>query len=241
MSIMPASSSSDAYHTMSELPADTRPRERLARLGPESLSDAELLAILLRNGAQGINVLDLASTIVRHYGNDLRGLAQASLEELQTFRGMGEAKAAQILAARELGRRIIRAIPLQQLRVTSPSDVADLLAPEMAYADQELVKVVLVDTRNNVIAYPTVCQGSLNSAHLRIGEIFRDAIRRNAAALIIAHNHPSGDPTPSPEDVALTRQIVEAGRLLGIDVLDHLVLGHAGKFVSLKERRLGFS
>ena len=238
---MPEPSSSAAYHTIAELPAETRPRERLARLGPESLSDAELLAILLRNGAKGINVLDLASNIVRHYGNDLRGLAQASMEELQTFHGMGEAKASQILAAREMGRRIMRAVPLERIKVTSPADVADLLAPEMAYSDQELVKVVLVDTRNNVIAYPTVCQGSLNSAHMRIGEIFRDAIRRNAAALIIAHNHPSGDPTPSPEDIALTRQIVEAGRLLGIEVLDHLVLGHAGKFVSLKEKRLGFS
>ncbi len=238
---MPESPPSPAYYTIADLPADTRPRERLARLGPERLSHVELLAILLRNGAKGLNVLDLATQIIRHYDNDLGGLARATLEELQVFHGMGEAKAAQILAARELGKRLAHAVPQGQIQVRSPADVINLLAPEMAYADQELVKVVLVDTRNNVIAYPTVCQGSLNSAHMRIGEIFRDAIRRNAAALIIAHNHPSGDPTPSPEDVALTRQIVEAGRLLGIDVLDHLVLGHGGQYVSLKEKRLGFS
>ncbi len=238
---MPDTTDSPNYYTIADLPPDTRPRERLARLGPESLSHAELLAILLRNGAQGLNVIDLATQIIRYYDNDLGGLARATLEELQSFRGMGEAKAAQILAAREFGKRCLQASSQGQLQVKSPADVANLLAPELAFADQEYVKVVLVDTRNNVIAYPTVCQGSLNSAHVRVGEIFRDAIRRNAAALIIAHNHPSGDPTPSPEDITLTRQIVEAGRLLNIDVLDHLVLGRGGRFVSLKEKRLGFS
>jgi len=226
------------YYTIHDLPEGTRPRERLARLGPQALSDAELIAIILRSGAQGINVIDLATDLMRHY-RTLAALAQASFSELQQHHGIGEAKAAQIMAAIELGRRVMRAAPEARPRVDSPETVARLLLSELAYADQEYVKVVLIDTRNQVIATPTVYKGTLNTTSIRIGEIFKEAIRRNAAAIIVAHNHPSGDPTPSPEDVILTRRIVQAGELLHIDVLDHLILGH-DRWVSMKDRRLGF-
>ncbi|HID34717.1 MAG TPA: DNA repair protein RadC, partial [Anaerolineae bacterium] len=188
---------------------------------------------------QGVNVIDMATDLMRYY-RTLPALAQVSFTDLQRHRGVGAAKAAQIMAAIELGRRVMRAAPESRPRVDSPESVARLLLSELAYTDQEHVKVVLIDSRNQVIATPTIYKGTLNTTTIRIGEIFKEAIRRNAAAIIVAHNHPSGDPTPSPQDVILTRRIVEAGRLLNIDVLDHLILGH-DRWVSMKERRLGFT
>ncbi len=237
---MPEPSPPLPYYTIADLPPDSRPRERLARLGAKALSDAELIAIILRSGAEGLNVLDMATQIMRHYHNNLAELGKASFEELQIHHGVGEAKAAQILAAVELGSRIVLSSPESRPQVQTPADIARLLMPELAQAEQEHVKAVLIDSRNYVIATPTIYIGTLNSAHIRVGELFREAIRRNAAAIVLAHNHPSGDPTPSPEDITLTRQVVEAGSKLGIDVLDHLVLGRTS-WVSLKERRLGFA
>ena len=236
--IMPEAPKSKPTYTIHDLPTGMRPRERLARLGPGALSDAELIAIILRSGAQGINVIDMATDMIRRY-RTLGALARASFTELQQHHGVGEAKAAQIMAAIELGRRVMRAMPEDRPRVDSPETVARLLLPELAYADQEYVKVVLIDTRNTVIEMPTIYKGTLNTTSIRVGEIFKEAIKHNAAGIIIAHNHPSGDPTPSPEDVILTRRIVEAGKLLNIDVYDHLILGH-NRWVSMKERRLGF-
>ena len=225
-------------YTIHDLPKNTRPRERLARLGPEALSDAELIAIILRSGAQGINVIDMATNLTRHY-RSLTALARASFAELQQHHGIGAAKAAQIMAAIELGRRVMRADPEERPRADSPEYVAMMLMSELAYAEQEHVKLVLVDSRNRVMATPTIYKGTLNSANIRVAEIFRIALRHNAAAIIMAHNHPSGDPTPSPDDVVLTRRIVEAGQLLDVPVLDHLILGH-NRWVSMKERNLGF-
>lgn len=236
---MTATPTPQPYYTIHDLPEGTRPRERLIRLGAKALSDAELIAIILRSGAQGVNVIDLATSLVRKYRH-LGALTKASVDELCETHGVGEAKAAQILAAIELGWRAAHADPEARLQVQSPEDVARLLMSELAYAEQEHVKAVLIDTRNYVIASPTIYKGSLNTAQVRVGELFREAIRRNAAAVIIAHNHPSGDPTPSPEDIILTRRIVEAGDLLHIQVLDHIVLGHQ-RWVSLKERGLGFA
>ncbi|MCO6449365.1 MAG: DNA repair protein RadC [Caldilineales bacterium] len=235
---MASSPPQNPYFTIHDLPSDTRPRERLRRFGAESLTDAELIAIVLRSGAVGINVIDMATGLVRHY-QGLLGMQEASFENLCEHHGMGEAKASQLKAAFEIGRRVAMASPDSRPQVRSPGDVAQLLMAELAYADQEHVKVVLVDTRNYVLGTPTIYKGSLNSVHIRVGELFKEAIRRNAAAVIVAHNHPSGDPTPSPEDVILTRKVVDAGKLLGIDVLDHLVLGR-NRWVSLKERGLGF-
>ncbi len=236
---MRESSPSLTYYTIADLPADARPRERLARYGAASLSDAELIAIILRSGAEGLNVIDMATALMRHFNSSLAELGQAGFEQLQERHGIGPAKASQILAALELGKRVALASPESRPQVQTPDAVVRLLAPELAFAEQENVKVVLVDTRNYVIATPTIYKGSLNAASVRVGELFREAIRRNTAAIIVAHNHPSGDPTPSPEDITLTRRLVEAGKLLGVEVLDHIIIAHS-RWLSLKERKQGF-
>ncbi|MCA9920769.1 MAG: DNA repair protein RadC, partial [Anaerolineales bacterium] len=145
----------------------------------------------------------------------------------------------EIKAALEVGRRLMAAAPEERIRITSPGDAANLLMSEMSFLEQEHLRIILLDTRNRVLHTPTIYIGSLNTSVVRVGELFRAAIKENAAALIVAHNHPSGDPSPSPEDVRVTRNIVKAGKLLDIEVLDHVVIGHH-RFVSLKERGLGF-
>jgi DNA repair protein RadC len=171
----------------------------------------------------------------------LPGLHRAGYADLCAQKGIGPAKAAQLQAAVELGKRIAVAPSGERTTINSPADAANLLMYQMAPLDQEYLFVILLDTRNRVLGVPLeVYHGSLNTSMIRVGELFREAIKVNAAALIVAHNHPSGDPSPSPEDVAVTRALVEAGKLLDIDVLDHLVIGRY-RFVSLKERGLGFS
>jgi DNA repair protein RadC len=225
--------------TIKDMPADERPRERLAHAGPAALSTAELLAIILRTGVSGENVLDVSQRLLAKYSG-LSGLARAGFAELCAEKGLGAAKTAQLKAALELGRRLLVTAPDERPQVKSPSDAANLLMGEMGLLEQEHMRVVLLDTRNRVQGMHTVYQGSLNTTMVRVGELFRDAIRSNSAAIIVAHNHPSGDPTPSPEDVAVTQQIVSAGKLLDIDVLDHLIISQQ-RFVSLRERGLGFS
>jgi len=222
-----------------DLPAGERPRERLTRVGEGALSTAELLAIILRTGVGGESVLDMATRLLFSYGG-LPGLARASCAELRAEKGLGEAKTAQLKAALELGRRMLLAAPEDRFIVRSPADVAQLLMAEMSHLEQEHFQVLYLDTRNRLLGSETVYVGSLNASHIRIGEVFRDAVKRNCAAVIVAHNHPSGDPTPSPEDVEVTRQLVAAGNLLDIEVLDHLVIGQQ-RFVSLRERGLGFA
>jgi DNA repair protein RadC len=169
----------------------------------------------------------------------LAGVHRAGFEEVKGLHGIGPAKAAQIKAAIELGRRLTVEAPEERPAIHSPGDAAALVQYEMSALEQEELRVMLLDTRNRVLDIVPVYRGSLNSSQVRVGELFKDAIRRNSAAVIIVHNHPSGDPAPSPDDVALTRAIVEAGKLLDIEVLDHLVIGR-GRYVSLKERGLGF-
>lgn len=227
------------YHlTIHDFPENERPRERLVVYGEAALSNAELLAILLRVGVAGQNVLTLSTSLLRDFGG-LIGLANAGIGELIAVRGVSTAKAAQLKAALELGRRLLLASPDFRPQITSPSDAANLLMLEMGALPQENLRTILLDTKNRVLSSPTVYVGNVNSSIIRVAEVFRDAVRSNATAIIVAHNHPSGDPTPSPEDVQVTRSIVQAGQLLGIDVLDHLVIGHH-RFVSLKERGLGF-
>ncbi|MCS6827339.1 MAG: DNA repair protein RadC [Caldilinea sp.] len=221
-----------------DLPMDLRPRERLIYAGPGALSTVELLAIILRMGGRGESVIRMAERLLAHFGG-LAGLAQASHDELCAMHGVGEAKAAQIKAALELGRRLLATAPYERPQVRGPADVAGLVMLEMGLLEQEHLRVVLLDTKNYVQRIVNVYTGSLNTAVVRVGEIFREAIRSNCAAIIVVHNHPSGDPTPSPEDVRVTEQLVEAGRLLDIEVLDHLVIGR-NRYVSLKERGLGF-
>jgi DNA repair protein RadC len=211
-----------------------RPRERLAHYGAGALSTAELLAIILRVGVRGINVIDLSQHLLVRFGG-LTGIARAGFRELCTEKGLSTAKVAQLKAALELGRRLQLESPLERPQILSPADAANLVMVEMQSLEQEHLKVILLDTKHRVVETPTIYKGSLNASIVRVGELFREAIRANAAAVIVAHNHPSGDPTPSREDLAITRQMVEAGQLLDINVLDHIVIGQ-GRFVSLLER-----
>lgn len=227
-----------AIYRIADMAESERPRERLAESGAEALTVAELLAILLRTGLPGENAVQLAHRLLEHF-RGLPGLYRATFQEVCDQRGLGPAKAAQIKAALELGNRMAREISTIRPAVHSPSDAVDLLKYEMSALDQETLKVLLLDTRNRLMEIAEVYRGSLNSSQVRVGELFKLAIRRNAASIIIAHNHPSGDPAPSPDDLALTRAVVQAGHLLDIEVLDHLVIG-AGRYVSLKERGLGF-
>lgn len=227
-----------AYITVKEMPVDERPRERMARVGPQALSTAELLAIILRTGVGGENVLSMAQRILSTFGG-LSGLARADFRLLAAERGLGPAKSAQILAALEMGRRLMAESPEERWQIRAPSDAAQILMPTLGYKEQELFAILYLDTRNRVEDHETLYKGSLNTSLVRIAEVFRGAVRRNCASLIVAHNHPSGDPNPSPEDVALTRRLVEAGKLLEVEVLDHLVIGQ-NRFVSLRERALGF-
>lgn len=221
-----------------DFPVDERPRERLAHAGEGALSTTELLAIILRTGVGGENVLTMAARLISRYGG-LPGLARASFTELQAEKGLGPAKTAQLKAALELGRRMLLAAPEDQFIVRSPTDAAQFLMAEMSHLEQEHFRVLYLNTRNRLLGSETVYVGNLNASHIRVSEVFREAVKRNCASLIVAHNHPSGDPTPSPEDVEVTRLLVAAGKLLDIEVLDHLIIGQQ-RFVSLRERGLGF-
>jgi len=226
------------YITVKEMPAEERPRERLALVGPQALSTAELLAIILRTGVGGENVLSLASRLLATYGG-LGGLARADFAQVAALRGLGQAKTAQVLAALELGRRLMAEAPDEGFQIRAPSDAAHILMPLISHQEQEHFVVLYLDTRNRVIDREMLYKGSLNTSLVRVAEVFRGAVRRNCAGVVVGHNHPSGDPGPSPEDIALTRRLVEAGKLLDLDVLDHIIIG-SNRYVSLRERGLGF-
>ena len=226
---------------IADMAAEERPRERLMHYGAGALANRELLAILLRTGVAGCSVLELADRLLSAFGG-LRGLSQASVGEIgAAVKGLGPAKAAQVLAALELGQRAATLRPEDRPQVKSPADAANLLMGDMSYFQQEHLRVLLLDTKNYVLNNwrDSLYKGSLNSSVVRVAEIFREAIRVNAAAIIVAHNHPSGDPTPSPEDIRVTRDVRQAGELLNIPLLDHVVIG-AQRYVSMKERGLGF-
>jgi DNA repair protein RadC len=223
-----------------DMPFGERPRERLKEYGPWYLSNTELIAILLRTGIKGENVLSLASRLLAKL-NGLAGLGRCTFAELCAERGLSEAKACQLLAALELGSRFVSLAPEERASIHSPQDVANLLMAEMAVLDQEHLRVLSLNTKNEVMSIQEIYVGNVNSAVVRATEVFRPAIRDNAPSIIVVHNHPSGDPTPSPEDIAVTRELVAAGKLLGIELLDHVVIGSGNRYVSLNEKRLGFS
>lgn len=227
-----------AVTRIADMHADERPRERLLAYGAAALSNAELLAILLRVGIHGENAVMMGQRLLTTFSG-LPGLSRASAQDLGALKGLGEAKACQLLAALELGKRLAAASPSDRPTVTSPADAANLVSLEMSLLDHEQLRVMLLDTKNRVNNIITVYKGTVNTSQVRVAEVFKDAIRLNYPAIIVAHNHPSGDPTPSRDDVRVTRDIVAAGELLGVNVLDHLVIGQQA-FVSMKERGLGF-
>ena len=221
-----------------EMAPDERPREKLKLRGPAALSDGDLLAIILNTGIVGETVTDVAQRLLAQHGG-LRGLFRMETSELAALRGLGDAKAVRLQAALELGRRLAVLSPDDRPKVGSPDDIANLLQIEMSALGQEQLRVVLLDTKHQIVAVRTVYQGSVNQAQVRVAEVYRDAVRQNAPAIVAVHNHPSGDPTPSAADVALTVELVRAGELLDITLLDHLIIGQ-GRWLSLKRLGLGF-
>jgi DNA repair protein RadC len=222
------------YRRLKDLPKDLKPRERLHQHGPENLSTKEILAILLRTGSRGENVLELSERILTETGG-LTGLARLSVDELKQVHGIGPAKAAQVKAALEIGKRSVCTDPMSRPVINAPSDAADLVMEEMRKLDREHFRIMHLSTRNNVLGISPVSVGSLNSSIVHPRECFKDAIRRNANTIILLHNHPSGDPSPSREDLDITRRLAEGGKILGIEVLDHIIIGDK-KYVSLKEQ-----
>jgi len=217
------------------LPLRDKPAYRVS-VNTAACSLAELLAAVV-GGAQQI---EIAEGILAHFGGDVQRIYKASVTELASVHGIGQQTAVRLKAALALGLKLHE--PSEERPViNSPADAAALVQFEMSLLEQEYLKVILLDSRNRVIAIVEVYHGSVNNSQVRVGEVFKPAIQRLAPAMIVVHNHPSGDATPSPDDVAVTRAMVQAGKLLDVCLLDHLIIGGAGRFVSLKERGLGFS
>ena len=217
-----------------DMPAVDRPRERLLRAGPAALSTAELLAIILRVGSKGDSAITLANRILAEF-NGIEGVGRSSVAELCQVRGVGKAKAVQILAAIELGRRVAAAPGSSGEPVTSAADVHRHMGPILGHLDREHFCALMLNTRGQVIANATISIGSLNASLVHPRELFRDAVRHIAASMILVHNHPSGDVTPSEEDIRLTRRLVKCGDLMGIQIIDHVIVSRGHKFFSMKE------
>lgn len=217
-----------------DVPREDRPRERLLKLGPGKLSNQELCAILLGSGTREESVMVLAQRLISHF-EGLHLLQEATIEELTTIKGIGPAKGVLLLAAFELGKRMNQYKPNDRYVIRTPKDGADYIMEEMRGLNQEHFVVLFLNTKNQIIHRQTIFIGSLNASIVHPREIFREAVKRSAASIICAHNHPSGDPSPSQEDIHVTRRLVESGKMIGIELLDHLVIGDR-KFASLKEK-----
>ncbi len=224
----------DSPIMLRDVPEEERPRERLILHGAHSLSNQELLAIILRPGTTNESVLQVSQRVLQTF-EGLRQLKNATLEELMEIKGIGKAKAIQILASLELGKRIAQLHPDEKYTIRSPQDGANFVMEEMRFLQQEHFVALYLNTKNQVLHKQTIFIGSLNASIVHPREVFKEAIKRSAAWLICFHNHPSGDPTPSREDIAVTNRLVESGKLLGIDVLDHIIIGD-NQYVSLKEK-----
>lgn len=220
--------------TIKDIPVDDRPRERLIKYGPEVLSNAELLAILLRTGTKSENAISIANRVMG-CGEGIKFLASCTVQELSSIKGIGSAKASQIMAAVELGKRIRGYRSNKKNKIGSPGDAADMIMDDMRYLKKEHLRVLFLDTKNQVIEAKDLSIGSLNASVVHPREIYSEAIRKSSSSIIICHNHPSGDPTPSQEDINITKRLNEVGKLVGIDLLDHLIIGD-GCYISLKEK-----
>lgn len=234
----------DAYRVrMKDLPAMLQPREKFDRLGPENLSESDLLALILRTGTAGTNVVELAETLLLKYGS-LSALSRASVAELQQVHGIGKEKAKILKAALEMGRRLVQESIGENPRIATPEEAAAVLRERARGLDREVFWVLLLDVKHRLMAPPCeVTKGILNSSLVHPREVFKPAIQHSAAHVILAHNHPSGDPSPSSQDLKITRKLVEAGQTMEIGVLDHVIIGRktregASDFISLKESGL---
>ncbi|MFV9510876.1 RadC family protein [Tepidibacillus sp. LV47] len=219
-----------------DVPLEERPRERLMKYGAEQLSTSELLAIILRTGSANESVIQLATKILSKF-ETLQNLYDVTIEELMAIKGIGEAKAIEIKAAIEFGKRIVKATPVEKETIRSPRDVFSYLYEDMRFLRQEHFIAILLDTKNHILAKETISIGSLNASIVHPREVFKPAIKKSASAIIVAHNHPSGDPSPSREDIEITKRLYQAGELLGIDVFDHVIIGE-DQYFSMKEKGL---
>lgn len=225
------------YHSkITEWPKEERPREKLIKYGAASLSDAELIAILLRTGAGKITAVDLAKTLIREF-RTLNHLSSRTLKELEGYKGLGEVKSVTLQAAFELGRRSATAKGDSRVKISSPEDVVKIFSSRFRDLKQEMFQVLLLDSANHLLDEKVITVGILNSSLVHPREVFQPAILEPAASIILLHNHPSGNPEPSPDDLQITRQIVEAGKILGIPVHDHIILA-IDKYCSFVEKGL---
>lgn len=224
-------------YTIKELPMTERPREKLYINGAEALSNEELIAIIIRTGNKNDSAIDLARKILSRDNRGLISLRDTTLQELMEIKGVGECKAAQILAAIELGKRINYKDALNKVKINEPTTIANLYMDEMRYLQKEHFKVLLLDTKNQIIVTEEISVGTLNASIVHPRDVFKVAIKRNANSIILIHNHPSGDPTPSNEDINITNRLIDGGNLIGIKVLDHIIIGD-NRYISFKEKNL---
>ncbi|HEX5478799.1 MAG TPA: DNA repair protein RadC [Dehalococcoidia bacterium] len=225
------------HTTIRDLPAADRPRERLRDFGANALSLAELIAILLRTGTAQQSAIGIAQDLLSKY--TLNDLVRAPFRELCNIPGLGEAKAAQLKAALELGVRAAAEMGAERTSFTSPDAIAHLMLGEMSGLAQEEVRVLLLDSRNRSLGIHKIYKGSVHSAQVRLSELLSDAVRVNAPHMVLIHNHPSGDPTPSAADIHMTKLLYESAKVMDIDLTDHLVIG-GGRYISMKAVKMGF-
>ncbi|NMB26871.1 MAG: DNA repair protein RadC [Tissierellia bacterium] len=224
-------------YTIKDLPLNERPREKLSKYGVNSLSNAELIAVIIRTGQREDTAIDLANRILSIDSSGIGFLSHATMEELKKIKGIGNCKAAQLLAAIELGKRISSQGVEDKLKINSPSVIVELLMEEMRYLKKEHFKIAILDTKNQIISIENISIGNLNASIVHPREVFNIAIKRSANSIILIHNHPSGDPTPSTEDINITHRLIEAGNIIGIKVLDHIIIGD-NKHISFKQRNI---
>lgn len=224
-------------YTIKDLPISERPREKLYSQGVEALSNAELLAIIIRTGSREDTAIDLARRILSLDNRGIAHLSDVTIEELMEVKGIGDSKACQIIAAIEIGKRLNKRGPQDKVKITSPLVLVDLLMDEMRYLNKEFFKIAILDTKNQVLCIENISIGTLNASIVHPRDVFKISIKRNANSIILIHNHPSGDTTPSTEDINITNRLVDAGNLIGIKVLDHIIIGD-NKYLSFKEKNL---
>lgn len=224
-------------YTIKELPSTERPREKLYIHGPQALSNEELIAIIIRTGNKNDSAIDLARKVLSKDERGLVYLRNTTLQQLTDTKGIGECKAAQILAAIEIGKRINFRVALEKVKINEPSTIANLYMDEMRYLEKEHFRIALLNTKNQIIVTEEISIGTLNASIVHPRDVFMAAIKRNANSMILIHNHPSGDPTPSNEDINITNRLVDAGNIIGIKVLDHIIIGD-NRYISFKEKNL---
>ena len=227
----------ERYYTIKDLPISERPREKLYSYGVDSLSNAELLAVIIRTGHRKDTAIDVAQRILNLDSRGLSYLSEVSLEQLMEVKGIGHCKAAQILATIEIGKRLSRRGAHDKIKVNSPMVIANLMMDEMRYLNKEHFRIAILDTKNQILTIENISVGTLNVSIVHPRDVYHSAIKRNANSIILIHNHPSGDPEPSNEDISITHRLIEVGNLMGIKVLDHIIIGD-NKYISFKEKNL---